>query len=422
MTPRQETPVPLRRDARIAWLSIIGFWSFYFLINTIRSFILQDPERVDSLGRRVIVASLSMVITAIVYVFLRGSSAASIRRSMVTAAALALPAAIAYSTLNWFVFEALPHPHRSWESSSPAPAGMPSRPPSPSPGAMPTMPTMPAMPVPPTPPPPPETVNVGHMAMEKHETPFEDIAGNAANGYFFFVAWASLFLSLRYAGEVRALERRSADLRAAAQHAELRALRYQVNPHFLFNTLNSLSSLVLTDQRERAERMILNLATFFRTSLSGDPTEDVSLAEEIALQRLYLDIEAVRFPDRLRVEIDLPERLAGAQVPGLILQPLVENAVKHGVSRTTQPVTVRIAARERDGRLLLTVENRSEPATCPPGQPDGVGVGLRNVRDRLAARFGDEAQCVWRAPEPGRFEVELSLPIVGAASVVRNGG
>jgi hypothetical protein len=405
MTARQETPAPLSRDARIAWLSIIGFWSFYFLINTTRAFILQEPDQVDQLGRRVIVASLSMVITAIVYLFLRGSSAASVRRSMATAAALALPAAITYSTLNWFVFEALPHPHRPYE-----PPAAPAAPPVPRPPHGLGLPL--AIPAPPAPPSPPEALNVGHTMMEHQETPLEAIASNAANGYFFFVAWASLFLSLRYVGEVRALERRAADLRAAAQHAELRALRYQVNPHFLFNTLNSLSSLVLTDQRERAERMILNLSTFFRTSLSGDPTEDVSLAEEIALQRLYLDIEAVRFPDRLRVEIDLPEKLAGAQVPGLILQPLVENAVKHGVSRTTQPVTVRIAAREAGGRLLLTVENQCETAACEGAQPDGAGVGLRNVRDRLAARFGDEAQCVWRAPEPGRFEVELSLPIV----------
>jgi LytS/YehU family sensor histidine kinase len=248
--------------------------------------------------------------------------------------------------------------------------------------------------------------------MEYHATPFEDIAENAANGYFFFVAWASLFLSLRYAGEVRALERRSADLRAAAQHAELRALRYQVNPHFLFNTLNSLSSLILTGKGDQAERMILNLATFFRTSLSGDPTEDVPLAEEIALQRLYLDIEAVRFPDRLLVDIDLPGNLETALVPGLILQPLVENAVKHGVSRSLRPVTILIRARELGGRLLLTVENNAVAEPCDQAPVDGTGVGLRNVRDRLAARFGGEGRCVWRAPTPGRFEVELTMPIV----------
>jgi hypothetical protein len=399
MTLHQDPPAPLQRDSRIALLSIIGFWSFYFLINTTRSFIMQDPDQVRELGPRVIVASLSMVITAIVYLFLRGSSAASVRRSMALAAALALPAAIAYSTVNWLAFDAV-HQHRP---SRPPAAPAPPAPPVPAHGF--------ALPLA-APPPPPEALNVGHTMMEQKETPLQLIAENGANGYFFFVAWASLFLSLRYAGEVRALERRAADLRAAAQHAELRALRYQVNPHFLFNTLNSLSSLILTGKGAQAERMILNLATFFRTSLSGDPTEDVPLAEEIALQRLYLDIEAVRFPDRLLVGIDLPEGLATALVPGLILQPLVENAVKHGVSRSTRPVMIAIRARERDERLVLTVENGTSVEACDQTPIDGTGVGLRNVRDRLAARFGDEGHCDWRALAPGRFEVELSMPVV----------
>ena len=393
MPPGHEQLPSVRRDSRIALLSIAGFWTFYFLVNSTRAFVMQEPHQVEQLGRRVIVASLSMGITAIVYVFLRGSSAASIRRSMATAAVLALPAAIAYSTLNWFVFEHVspslaPAPHVRWRPAAPSPAMAVT---------------------------PPETVDVG--GPPQHEmSAFKAIAENSANGYFFVVAWAALFLSLRYAGEVRVLERRSADLRAAAQNAELRALRYQVNPHFLFNTLNSLSSLILTGKREQSERMILNLATFFRTSLSGDPTEDVSLADEIALQRLYLDIEAVRFRDRLLIQIDLPEGLAAAQVPGLILQPLIENAVKHGVSRTVRPVTVRVSAAERENRLVLTVENSAVVGPCDQGRSDGNGVGLRNVRDRLAARFGDEGRCVWGSPEPGRFRVELAMPMV------RNGG
>jgi LytS/YehU family sensor histidine kinase len=247
---------------------------------------------------------------------------------------------------------------------------------------------------------------------EHHETPLAAIEENAANGYFFFIAWASLFLSLRYAAEVQVLERRSADLRAAAQSAELRALRYQVNPHFLFNTLNSLSSLILTDRREQAERMVLNLATFFRTSLTSNPAEDVLLEEEIALQRLYLDIEAVRFPGRLNVSIDIPESLSTAQLPGLILQPLIENAVKHGVSRTPAPVTIAITASQRGDELILTVENYALGAACEPGRPEGNGVGLRNVRDRLAARFGEAAVCRWLSPAPGCFRVELAIPLV----------
>jgi two-component sensor histidine kinase len=382
-----------RRDARLAWLSIVGFWSFYFLINTVRTFIMGEPRQVDLLGPRVIVATLSMAITGIAYQFLRRSSAASVRRSIATAAAVALPAAIAYSTLNWFAFEKLSHPPKRLDQTAAHSPALSARPP---PGAA----------------APPETVNVGQPMSEHHESPLTEIEDNAANGYFFFIAWAALFLSLRYAAEVQVLERRSADLRAAAQSAELRALRYQVNPHFLFNTLNSLSSLILTDKRGQAEKMVLNLATFFRTSLTGNPTEDVSLEEEIALQRLYLDIEAVRFPERLSVTIDIPESLRAAQVPGLILQPLVENAVKHGVSRTPEPVTIAITARQRGDELILAVENRAAGAVCEPGRLEGNGVGLPNVRDRLAARFGEAATCRCLVPAPGSFRVELAMPMV----------
>jgi LytS/YehU family sensor histidine kinase len=192
----------------------------------------------------------------------------------------------------------------------------------------------------------------------------------------------------------------------------LRALRYQVNPHFLFNTLNSLSSLVLTGRREQAERMILNLSTFFRTSLCDDPTVDVPLSEEIYLQRLYLDIEAVRFPERLVVDIDIPERLQSACVPGLILQPLVENAVKYGVSRSKKPVTIRIRASESELGLSLCVEDDGDPLPTPIDRPNGTGVGLQNVRDRLVARFGEAGSCRWGPMPGGGFAVRLSMPMV----------
>src|SRR3546814_6062489 len=123
--------------------------------------------------------------------------------------------------------------------------------------------------------------------------------------------------------------------------------RYQVTPHFRFNTLISLSSLIMMNRREEAEAMIMSLSNFYRTSLTGDPLDDVPLSDEVRLQQLYLDIEAIRFPDRLITRIDIPAELMSACVPGLILQPLVENAIKYGVSRTNRPVTITIAAHER---------------------------------------------------------------------------
>lgn len=246
---------------------------------------------------------------------------------------------------------------------------------------------------------------------EKDLSVIGQIGDQALNGYFFFAAWGALFLALSYAAAVRVAEREAAGYRAAARDAELRALRYQVNPHFLFNTLNSLSTLILKDQRDDAEAMILNLSTFFRTSLTADPTEDVVLAEEIRLQRLYLDIEAVRFPERLIVEIAIPESLHDVRVPGLILQPLVENAIKYGVSRARRPVTVRICAREDSHGLVLSVEDDGE-ALGEDATLHGTGVGLKNVTDRLRARFGEEAACRYGPLANGGFGVTIFMPLI----------
>ena len=182
-----------------------------------------------------------------------------------------------------------------------------------------------------------------------------------------------------------------------------------MNPHFLFNTLNSLSSLVITGRNREAEEMIMNLATFFRSSLSGDPTMDVPLEDEIALQQLYLAIEAVRFPSRLRVDIDLPQTLAGARVPGLILQPLVENAIKHGVAQTKGEVKITIRARQEAEQLHILVENAGKAALRP--NPDGEGIGLSNVANRLNARFQGRAIMRTERPTTGIFRVVLILPI-----------
>src|SRR5690606_32822677 len=149
---------------------------------------------------------------------------------------------------------------------------------------------------------------------------WQDMTDLVFGRYFMMLAWCALYLALLTGEKARAAERREGAYRRAAKAAELRSLRYQVNPHFLFNTLNSLSALVLTGRTQAAERMIQQLSTFYRHSLADDPTADVPLREEFALQRLYLDIEAVRFPHRLRATYDLPPGLEEARVPGMILQ------------------------------------------------------------------------------------------------------
>ena len=231
----------------------------------------------------------------------------------------------------------------------------------------------------------------------------------ALGRYFLLLAWASLYFAMLAGAQARAAERREERFRSAAKAAELRSLRYQVNPHFLFNTLNSLSALVMTGKTERAETMIQTISTFYRHSLADDPTGDVALTDEFELQRQYLAIEAVRFPDRLAAVFDLPADLAEARVPGMILQPLVENSVKYAVAPHKAPVTIRIAAREDYGRLAITVEDDGPGAShaCD----SGFGIGLANVRDRLHARFGNEAT-VTSGPVDGGYLTEIRIPLV----------
>ncbi len=234
----------------------------------------------------------------------------------------------------------------------------------------------------------------------------------ALGRYYLLLAWAALYFSLANAEQARAAERREGQYRRAAKASELRSLRYQVNPHFLFNTLNSLSALVITGKAQAAEQMIQTLSTFYRRSLAEDPTGDVVLDQEIALQRLYLEIEAVRFPERLRTRFDIPAALAEARMPGMILQPLIENAVKYAVSATTLPVTLTIAAREEQGRLVIEVADDGPAAKQgQDGSGSGLGIGLANVRDRLAARYGEAAQFVSGPADGGGWRSRISLPL-----------
>ena len=158
--------------------------------------------------------------------------------------------------------------------------------------------------------------------------------------------------------------------------------------------------------------MILNLSKFYRTSLSGDPLEDVPLHEEVHLQRLYLDIESVRFPNRLRSKVAIPSDLENILVPGLILQPLVENAIKHGVSHSKKPVTISISATANEDSLKLTVADNGDAGKTATDGEKNTGIGLANVRDRLETRFGREASVKVIRSEKGGFVVELTMPLL----------
>jgi two-component system, LytTR family, sensor kinase len=225
--------------------------------------------------------------------------------------------------------------------------------------------------------------------------------------FWFFLSWTTAYLALSYSFTVQEQERRAAELAVQAQEAQVRALRYQINPHFLFNTLNAIAALV-RDAPDKAEEMVLQLSTFFRRSLAVNPMEDLTLSEEVDLQRLYLEIERTRFPDRLRFEVALEGDSAKARVPALLLQPLVENAVKHGVSRSETATCIRIRARLEGPALEIVVENDARAAGAGPR---GESVGLRNVRDRLRSRFGEAAALATEELAGGGFRNTLRIPI-----------
>ncbi|GAA4004881.1 sensor histidine kinase [Sphingomonas humi] len=260
----------------------------------------------------------------------------------------------------------------------------------------------------------PVVVTMPRLADLKHKDQLRIAADTAVVWLFFFAAWSAVYLASVSQAQALSLQRRAAAAESAAQVAQVRALRYQVNPHFLFNTLNSLSSLVMTGRPAEAEEMILKLSTFFRSSLSLDPTADVSLAEEIELQRLYLEIEQVRFPRRLKVEIDVPDALATVRLPALILQPIVENAIKYGLSNTRDKVTLRISAEEPlPGRLRIEISNFGGTALKSPRKPAppaGTKVGLANVAQRLSARFGRAAGVEHGPIDGGGYKVAITMP------------
>ncbi len=409
-----ETNVTPTVPARVAVLSAAGIWACYYILVSARGLIADRHHYLEMLGPRAVVALAGFAITLVIWLALRRIEARLLGAKIAAILVLALPASLAIAWVNDQAFKNL---DKSYSILDDAPA-LPSFPP-PVPDAPPS-----GVRVPGGPPPKVriqkdkdgnyilevpgiETLVVPDPRAHDRASYWKNISEVAIGRYFLLLAWGALFLALANAERVRAYERREGELRRAAKAAELRSLRYQVNPHFLFNTLNSLSSLVLSGRTADAEAMIQTLSTFYRTSLTGDPTLDVPLAEEVRLQRLYLEVEAVRFPERLRTVFDVPAELEDACVPGLILQPLVENAVKHAVAATNRPVTITISARTVGNILRLSV---SDDGPGHSTNRNGCGIGLSNVRDRLAARYGTAEGLKVDTTPPG-YRVVLMLPL-----------
>lgn len=236
-----------------------------------------------------------------------------------------------------------------------------------------------------------------------------------------FLAWIfTLFATvILLLNSNRRIAEREADLaraelqavqaQSAASAARLAALRYQLNPHFLFNTLNAVSAAVVTRRNDEAEAMLARLADFLRATLSADPVAEVRLEEELGTVEAYLEIESERFRDRLSVVVNCPDRLRGALVPSFILQPLIENSIKHGVSRSKSRVSLKVSAKVADDQLVICVDDDAKPLKVSP-VPEGGGIGLAAVRDRLDVLYGAEGGLSTTRLAPG-FSTSLHLPL-----------
>ncbi len=397
-----EEPAPTV-SFRTVLFSMVVLWATYFALTTVRSLVMDFGLQFELGWRRLAVTGVGLLLTLVLWLLLRLFDNRPMWLKISAAILLASPVALAIGQVNQWIFKDMEVAGEQMyakkyninlrrDESGNLLVDVPVRRASPAGQGDPVV----------------DSEAVMIAPAETYMDFWRKLLDVALGRYFLLLAWASTYFALLAGVQARAAQRREEQFRSAAKAAELRSLRYQVNPHFLFNTLNSLSALVMTGKAERAEKMIQTISRFYRHSLANEPTADVALRDEFDLQKLYLAIEAVRFPTRLVTVFDLPNDLEDARVPGMILQPLVENSVKYAVSAVSRPVTITLAAREEFDRLVLTVSD--DGPGVPQGTTHGLGIGLANVRDRLEARFGPDIGFT-SAPLPDGYCTEIRIPL-----------
>src|SRR6476660_9665318 len=223
-------------------------------------------------------------------------------------------------------------------------------------------------------------------------------------------AWTALYYGINYflllEDQIRLRER----LESQASTAQLAMLRYQLNPHFLFNTLNSISTLVLLKQTERANAMLARLSSFLRYTLVNEPTAKVTLAQEVETLKLYLEIEKMRFEDRWRPHFEIESETIGSRLPSLLLQPLIENAIKYAVTPSENGADIWILATREGQAVRIEVADDGGDGATGASAPPSTGVGLANIRDRLSQAYGGGHRFETTQNDRGGFSVILEIP------------
>ena len=344
-----ELPEPWRRRGPIAL--VLAFWTVQFSVLTAARMLMEEPDSPNFLLPRLCVTAFGIGMSLLIVEGLRRLIGRPLSTRLLAALGFALAACMLHSAVNFAVFQ-LFMPEKNLANF---------------------------------------TVSSWFMAV--------------LSWFWNYAALSGLLLALTYALELSTLER-------VTHTAQSRALRYQLNPHFMFNTLNSIASLIARGDNKVAETMVENLGDFLRASLSLDPQDDIPLDRELHLQSLYLDIEMLRFGERLQVEIDAPDNVRSALVPSLITQPLAENVIRHAVANSTRPTHFVIEARREGDQLRLTARN-SGPDGTPRATP-GTGIGLGNVAARLQARYGFASAYSAERQADGGFAVVLTMPFIEA--------
>ena len=231
------------------------------------------------------------------------------------------------------------------------------------------------------------------------------------NSFFMVTCWSGLYFGIKNYQMLQKERQNALKASAMAHQAQVKMLRYQLNPHFLFNTLNAISTLILIKDYQTANSMVSRLSEFLRYSLDNDPIKQVPLQHEVQTLKLYLDIEKVRFESRLTVIWQISPQSEQAHVPSLILQPLIENAIKYAISKTEENGTIWVAAQVNEQRLMLTVADNGPGAEIVNGQlRRDKGVGLNNIKERLHALYGNRHSFTVTNNEPSGLKVQLTLP------------